>query len=83
MRRAVLALPLTPTRLLVDGNRLPCLGGLGEALTARAIVGGDASEPSISAASILAKTVRDAIYESDGYDLPSIRVRKSQGLRHA
>ena len=31
MRRAVLAMPLTPTRLLVDGNRLPCLGGLGEA----------------------------------------------------
>jgi ribonuclease HII len=59
MRRAVLAMPLTPTRLLVDGNRLPCLGGLGEALTARAIVGGDASEPAISAASILAKTVRD------------------------
>ncbi len=32
MRRAVLAMPLPPTRLLVDGNRLPCLEGLGEAL---------------------------------------------------
>ena len=59
MRRAVLAMPLPPTRLLVDGNRLPCLKGLGVALTARAIVGGDASEPAISAASILAKTARD------------------------
>jgi ribonuclease HII len=59
MRRAVLAMPMMPTRLLVDGNRLPCLGGLGAALTARAIIGGDASEPAISAASILAKTVRD------------------------
>jgi ribonuclease HII len=59
MRRAVLAMPRCPGRLLVDGNRLPCLTGLGETLTARAIVGGDASEPAISAASILAKTARD------------------------
>ena len=60
MRRAVLAMPLCPARLLIDGNRLPCLSGLGDALTARAIIGGDASEPAISAASILAKTARDA-----------------------
>jgi len=59
MRRAVLAMPLCPSRLLVDGNRLPCLAGLGATLSARAIVGGDASEPAISAASILAKTARD------------------------
>jgi ribonuclease HII len=59
MRRAVLAMNLCPQRLIVDGNRLPCLEGLGLALTARAIVGGDATEPAISAASILAKTARD------------------------
>lgn len=59
MRRAVLAMPIGPQRLLVDGNRLPCLEGLGARLTARAIVGGDVTEPAISAASILAKTVRD------------------------
>ena len=58
MRRAVLALRLCPHRLLIDGNRLPALDGLGS-LTARAIVGGDATEPCISAASILAKTTRD------------------------
>jgi len=34
--------------------------GLGKTLTARAIVGGDATEPAISAASILAKTARDS-----------------------
>ena len=60
MRRALLAMTLTPDHVLVDGNRLPYLGGLGGPMTARAIVGGDASEPSISAASILAKTARDS-----------------------
>jgi len=60
MRRAVLALALIPDLVLVDGNRLPQLGGLGLGLTGRAIVGGDATEPAISAASIMAKTARDA-----------------------
>jgi ribonuclease HII len=44
----------------VYGNRLPSLDGLGSVVTARAIIGGDATEPAISAASILAKTARDA-----------------------
>jgi ribonuclease HII len=60
MRRALLAMTLTPDHVLVDGNQLPNLGGLGKRLTARAIVGGDAKEPAISAASILAKTARDS-----------------------
>jgi ribonuclease HII len=60
MRRALLAMSLTPDHLLVDGNQLPNLGGLGKTLTARAIVGGDATTPAISAASILAKTARDS-----------------------
>ena len=59
MRRAVLSMSLCPHRLLIDGNRLPRLGGLGLTVTARAIIGGDATEPAISAASILAKTARD------------------------
>jgi ribonuclease HII len=41
---------------LIDGNRLPS----GLPCPATAIVGGDASEPAISAASILAKVARDA-----------------------
>jgi ribonuclease HII len=41
--------------VLIDGNRVPP----GLLMPARAIVGGDALEPSISAASILAKTSRD------------------------
>ena len=55
MRRAVLALAPTPGEVLIDGNRLPQLP-----IQARAIVGGDVSTPCISAASILAKTTRDA-----------------------
>jgi ribonuclease HII len=55
MRRAVEALAVQPAEALIDGNRCPVL-----AMPARAIVRGDASEPAISAASILAKTARDA-----------------------
>jgi ribonuclease HII len=55
MRRAVTALELCPTLVLVDGNRCP----QGLPCPARAIVGGDALEPAISAASILAKVARD------------------------
>jgi ribonuclease HII len=54
MQRAVTGLRVVPQRALVDGNRLPPLP-----CPARAVVGGDASEPCISAASILAKVVRD------------------------
>ncbi len=55
MARAVAALARTPTEVLVDGNRCPAVGP-----PVRAIVGGDASIAEISAASILAKTARDA-----------------------
>ena len=56
MVRALSMLSPRPLLALVDGNRLP----RGLPCAGRAIVGGDASEPAISAASILAKTVRDA-----------------------
>jgi ribonuclease HII len=59
MRRAVLAMTCRPEVLLVDGNRLPQLAGLGGDMRARAIIGGDATEAAISAASILAKSARD------------------------
>lgn len=54
MRRAVQGLRLKPAKVLVDGNRLPLLDVLAEA-----IVRGDATVPAISAASILAKVTRD------------------------
>ena len=54
MKRAVEGLRLKPVKVLVDGNRLPKLEMLSEA-----IVDGDAKVRSISAASILAKVTRD------------------------
>ena len=56
MRRAVEGLSLVPAEALIDGNRVPS----GLPCPARAIIKGDALEPAISAASILAKTHRDA-----------------------
>lgn len=56
MRRAVDGLGREPEEVLVDGNALPP----GLRCPARAIVDGDATERAISAASILAKTARDA-----------------------
>ena len=54
MKRSVEGLRLKPHKVLVDGNRLPALNMLADA-----IVKGDALVPAISAASILAKVTRD------------------------
>lgn len=56
MKRAVEGLRLKPVKVLVDGNALPRIDVLAEA-----IVGGDAKVKSISAASILAKVHRDRL----------------------
>jgi ribonuclease HII len=62
MRRAVLGLSIAPTEAWIDGNRCPEL-----ACATRAIVKGDRDVAVISAASILAKTARDAmLIELDG-----------------
>jgi len=61
MRRALLALPVAPTHVRVDGNRCPCISDLPLRCTLEAIVDGDARVAAISAASILAKTCRDAM----------------------
>jgi len=63
MERALRALQTAPVLALIDGNRLP----KNLPCRARAIVDGDATEPAIGAASILAKTARDRIMrELDG-----------------
>ncbi|MET0546888.1 MAG: ribonuclease HII [Caulobacterales bacterium] len=56
MKRALEALPVRPVLALVDGNLKPKIG-----CEVQAIVKGDATVPAISAASILAKTHRDAL----------------------
>ena len=55
MRRAVEQLAIVPDEAWIDGNRCPVL-----ACATRAVVGGDRTVAQISAASILAKTARDA-----------------------
>ena len=66
MARALGALSLKPDLALIDGrdipDRLVC--------PARAIVGGDALSMSIAAASIIAKTTRDALMRNLGRDFP-------------
>jgi ribonuclease HII len=65
MRRAVAGLRLKPAKVLVDGNRLPTLDVLAEA-----IVKGDARIKAISAASILAKVHRDRLCEQLHAEFP-------------
>ena len=55
MRRAIEGLPTSATLALIDGNRCPVLS-----IRSEAIIKGDDKVPAISAASILAKTARDA-----------------------
>jgi ribonuclease HII len=55
MRRAIEGLKIQPTLALIDGNRCPVI-----AIRTEAIIEGDDKVPAISAASILAKTARDA-----------------------
>ncbi len=75
MSRALRALALAPSLALIDGNRLPhdlpCPG--------RAIIGGDASEQAISAASILAKTERDRLLVELDHDYPGYGFAKHKG----
>lgn len=70
MRRAVETLQIQPVGAMIDGNRCPKL-----ACAVEAVVGGDGQVECIAAASILAKTVRDAgmralhkIYPQYGFD---------------
>ncbi len=67
-----------PFEALVDGDHCPELG-----CPAYAIVKGDRDVPAISAASIIAKTARDAMLVALDREYPDVRLRASQGLRDA
>jgi len=78
MQRAVAQLAVTPTLALVDGNDpppIPC--------RVTCIVGGDALEPAISAASILAKTTRDAMMVELCAQYPGYGFSKHKGYGSA
>ncbi|MGE0311615.1 MAG: ribonuclease HII [Lautropia sp.] len=74
MQRAVAGLGTTPQVARIDGNRAP-----GLACRVELIVGGDASDPSISAASILAKTERDALMHALDRDFPAYGFARHKG----
>jgi ribonuclease HII len=79
MTRAIAALAPTPELALIDGDRLPrdlpC--------PARAIIGGDATEPAISAASILAKVTRDRLLDELDDRYPGYGFAKHKGYATA
>lgn len=74
MKRAVEGLRLKPVKVLVDGNRLPVLD-----VVAEAIVQGDALVPAISAASILAKVHRDRLCDEWHQRLPAYGFDQHKG----
>ncbi len=76
MARALAALSPVPDEALIDGKHvpkspLPCM--------ARAIIGGDACEPAIGAASILAKVTRDALLTALDADYPEYGFARHKG----
>ena len=85
MRRALQSLRLTDScrdrtlHLQVDGNKLPSLHDLPFTCSAEAIVDGDALVPSISAASILAKTARDALMRELDLQYPGYGLATHKG----
>ncbi len=74
MTRAVEALTLQPELVRVDGNRCPPLR-----VPVEAVVKGDATVPAIAAASILAKTVRDAWMIELDHEYPAYGFAKHKG----
>jgi ribonuclease HII len=74
MRRAVAGLPVAPTLARVDGNQPPRL-----TCDVELIVDGDVLEPCISAASILAKTARDAAMLRLHLRFPAYRFDRHKG----
>lgn len=61
MKWALLGLPERPTQIMIDGNCAPQLHDCFGDCVVKTVIGGDACVPCISAASIIAKTHRDAL----------------------
>jgi ribonuclease HII len=74
MTRAVDALGVEPSEVLVDGNRCPKWR-----YNSRAIIGGDALEPCIGAASIIAKVTRDRMMIEADRDHPGYGWSSNKG----
>ena len=79
MRRAIESLNVVPAHVQVDGNRLPDLSFGDYSIPGEAIVGGDDCIESISAASILAKTDRDAMMVELDREFPEYEFSRHKG----
>lgn len=75
MHRAIQQLALKPGFLAIDGNRFKAYGDIPH----QCIVKGDGKYLHIAAASILAKTHRDAFMETIGVDYPQYQWAKNKG----
>lgn len=75
MHRAIEQLSIKPELLLIDGNRFNPY----KDIEYQCIVGGDAKYQSIAAASILAKTTRDAMMEEFDLQYPVYNWKKNKG----
>jgi ribonuclease HII len=84
MRRALLALPLAPVQVWIDGNRMPRLADiLPNNASVKTVIGGDGRIASIAAASILAKTWRDGFMNQldERWPLYGFRQHKGYGVK--
>lgn len=74
MHRAVMALPIAPHHVLVDGTHAPTLN-----CPVTTVIKGDLTEPAIAAASILAKVARDQEMEQLDSLYPGYGFAKHKG----
>lgn len=79
MKWALLALNLRPTQIMIDGNCAPQLHDCFGDCEVKTIIRGDALVPCISAASIIAKTHRDALMRRLDDDYPGYGLRAHFG----
>ncbi|HIP07845.1 MAG TPA: ribonuclease HII, partial [Mariprofundaceae bacterium] len=75
MTKAVLKLDVSPSSVIVDGNRVP----ENMPVPTTAVIGGDDSVQQIAAASILAKVVRDRLMRAYDFQYPQYQFGKHKG----
>lgn len=79
MKRAVAGLKPRPMHIIIDGNKAPQFTDLPDNCLVETLVRGDDLVPSISAASILAKTYRDALMQEFERVYPGYGLAQHQG----
>ena len=83
MRRALQQLRVMPTNIIIDGNKAPQLADLFGNCRVETLVRGDDLVPAISAASILAKTWRDALMDELDRQYPGFGLAQHRGYTTA